>query len=66
MSSAGKEQFKFKRHLASSLGQFFASITADEKYDLVLIVYGRVSCDRKFNSKTFRKTIVKFNENTDK
>ena len=31
MSSAGKEQFKFKRHLASSLGQFFASITAGEK-----------------------------------
>jgi len=33
---------------------------------LVLIVYGRVGCDRKFNSKTCRKTIVNFNENTDK
>jgi len=40
---------------------------AGEKYSLVLIVYGRVGCDRKFNSKTYRKTIiVKFNENTDK
>jgi len=37
-----------------------------EKYGLVLIVYGRVGCDRKFNSKTCRKTIVHFNENTDK
>jgi len=37
-----------------------------EKYGLVLIVYGRVGCDRKFNGETCRKTIVKFNENTDK
>jgi len=35
-----------------------------KKYDLVLIVYGHVGCDRKFNSKTCRKTIVNFNENT--
>ena len=53
--------------LASSPGRFFANITAGEKYGLVLIVYGRVGCDCKFNSKTCRKTIiVKFNENTDK
>ena len=44
--------------LASSPGRFFANITAGEKYSLVLIVYGRVSCDRKFNSKTCRKTII--------
>ena len=44
----------------------FANITAGEKYSLVLIVYGCVSCDCKFNSKTCSKTIVKFNENKDK
>ena len=52
--------------VASSPGRFFANITTGEKYCLVLIVYGRVGCDRKFNSKTCRKTIVKFNENKDK
>ena len=52
--------------VASSPGQFFANITEGEKYGLVLIVYGRVCCDCKFNSKICRKTIVKFNENTDK
>ena len=51
--------------IALSPGRFFANITAGEKYGLVLIVYGRAGCDRKFNSKTYRKTIVKFNENTD-
>jgi len=39
---------------------------AGEKYGLVLIVYGHVGCDRKFNDRTYRKTIVKFNENMDK
>jgi len=54
--------------LALSPGQFFANIMAQraKKYGLVLIVYGRVGFDRKFNSKTCRKTIVKFNEDTDK
>jgi len=46
--------------LASSPGRFFANIMAGEKYGLVSIVYGRVGCDRKFNSKKCCKTIVKF------
>jgi len=33
---------------------------AGEKYGLVLIVYGHVGYDRKFNSKTCHKTIVNF------
>ena len=45
----------------------FPNINGGRKNNVqVLIVYGRVGCDRKFNSKTFRKTVVKFNENTDK
>ena len=57
---------RLRRTLASSPGQFFANITEGKKYGLVLIVYGRVGCNRKFNSKTYRKTIVKYNEITDK
>ena len=45
-------------YVASSPGRFSANIMAGEKYGLVLIVYGRVGCDCKFNSKTCRKTIV--------